>query len=137
MRNHTGTAAPASTYPAPDEQSATALARIGRAFGSIIEWLRAGYPDDAPRTGHSPLLALNGPMALSANQAARAAAELTGKCVDDIEIGAAITKVTNRLPTSEQKRSVTRALTHVHHTTSPDLQQVSYTHSGGAPSHRH
>jgi hypothetical protein len=35
---------------------------------SIINWLRAGYPDDAPRTGYCPLLALNGPISLSDKQ---------------------------------------------------------------------
>ncbi|HEX9175963.1 MAG TPA: DUF3349 domain-containing protein, partial [Mycobacterium sp.] len=37
-------------------------------FQSVIDWLRAGYPDEGPRTGHSPLLALNGPIALSPRQ---------------------------------------------------------------------
>jgi hypothetical protein len=33
-------------------------------FRSIIDWFRAGYPDEAPSTGYSPLLALNGPIGL-------------------------------------------------------------------------
>jgi hypothetical protein len=41
---------------------------------SIINWLRAGYPDDAPRTGYSPLLALNGPISLSDKQNPRSRA---------------------------------------------------------------
>jgi hypothetical protein len=34
-------------------------------FRSIIDWLRAGYPDEAPSTGYSPLPALNAPVGLS------------------------------------------------------------------------
>jgi hypothetical protein len=34
-------------------------------LATIINWLPAGYPDDAPGTGYPPLIALNGPMALS------------------------------------------------------------------------
>jgi hypothetical protein len=33
-------------------------------FRSIIDWFRVGYPDEAPSTGYSPLLALNGPIGL-------------------------------------------------------------------------
>ena len=48
---------------------------IGHTIRSIIDWLRAGYPDEAPRTGYSPLLALNGPIALSARQTEQIVAE--------------------------------------------------------------
>jgi hypothetical protein len=79
-------------------------------FGSIIEWLRTGYPDEAPRTGYSPLLALNGPIALSARQTAQIVAELDEGPTDPIDIGVTITKATNRLPTQAQTRTVARAL---------------------------
>ena len=55
---------------------------------SIIDWLRAGYTDEAPRTGYSPLLALNGPIALSARQTEQIVAELGEGPADSIDIGA-------------------------------------------------
>ena len=39
-----------------------------RRLTSTIAWLRAGYSNEAPRTGHSPLIALNGPVGLSDKQ---------------------------------------------------------------------
>lgn len=111
MHNHTRTASPAvGSEPAPGGQFATARARISRMFGSIIEWLRTGYPDEAPQTGYSPLLALNGPTALSARQTAQIVAELGEAPIDSIDIGVTITKATNHLPTQAQTRTVTRAL---------------------------
>jgi hypothetical protein len=79
-------------------------------FGSIVDWLRAGYPDEAPRTGYSPLLALNGPIALSARQTEQIVAELGEGPTDSIDIAVTITRATNHLPTPAQTRAVTRAL---------------------------
>lgn len=79
-------------------------------FGAIVEWLRAGYPGEAPDTGYSPLLALNGPLSLSARQTGQIVAELGQGSNDSIDIEVTITKVTNQLPTPAQKRAVTRAL---------------------------
>ncbi|MDT5280207.1 MAG: hypothetical protein QOJ20_1402, partial [Mycobacterium sp.] len=45
------------------------------AFWSVIAWLRAGYAYEAPRTGYSPLIALNGPIALSDRETHEIAAE--------------------------------------------------------------
>lgn len=111
MRNRTRTPPPAvAAGPAPGGQRRTARARIGRTIRSFIEWLRAGYPDEAPGTGYSPLLALNGPIALSARQTAQIVAELGEGRTGPVDIGTAITKVTNQLPTPAQTRSVARAL---------------------------
>ena len=52
-----GVARPAT---AATKQQPSLLAHVRSTFGSIINWLRAGYPDDAPHIGYSPLLALNG-----------------------------------------------------------------------------
>jgi Protein of unknown function (DUF3349) len=94
MRNHTRTVSPAvGSAPVPGGQRPTARARIGRMLGAIIEWLRAGYPDDAPSTGHSPLLALNGPLSLSARQTAQIVAKLGEGPTDSIDIEVTITKV--------------------------------------------
>jgi hypothetical protein len=79
-------------------------------FRSIVDWLRAGYSDEAPRTGYSPLLALNGPIALTARQTEQIVDELGEAAIDSIDIGVAITKATKRLPTPAQARAVGRAL---------------------------
>jgi hypothetical protein len=75
-----------------DHQSSSkhgALTRVSHAFTSVIDWLRAGYPDEAPRTGHSPLLALNGPLALTPAHKDRIANDLEGQpvCTTNIEGG--------------------------------------------------
>jgi hypothetical protein len=106
MGNHTRVQTPRS----PAAQRPTVLARVAGGFASIIDWLRAGYPDDAPATGYSPLLALNGPISLSARQTVQIVEDLRGADTDPIDIGVAITKTTHRLPTDAQTRTVTEAL---------------------------
>ncbi len=86
------------------------MSSVSGAFRSVIGWLRAGYPDEAPPTGYSPLLALNGPMALTPRQIQHIVDELDGAPADTIDIGVAITKATNRLPTQTQTQTVTQAL---------------------------
>ena len=39
--------------------------RVRKVVTSVVDWLRAGYPEEAPTTGYSPLLALNGPISLT------------------------------------------------------------------------
>ena len=77
---------------------------------SAVDWCCAGYPDAAPDNGYSPLLALYGPVALSARQAAQVMAELRHESADATDIGVTITKVTNKLPTQAQIGTVTDAL---------------------------
>lgn len=84
--------------------------RISGVFRSVIGWLRAGYPDEAPRTGYSPLLALGGPMALTARQTQRIVDDLASAPADIIDIGIAITKTTGRLPTPTQTSAIALAL---------------------------
>lgn len=98
----TVTAAPASKHRAL--RHAVGIVR------SVIDWLRAGYCDEAPRTGHSPLIALHGPVALTPRQIDRVVDELHGTPTDTTEIEVAITKTTNRLPNENQTRTVARAL---------------------------
>jgi hypothetical protein len=87
-----------------------AWACICRTFRSIVSWLRSGYPDEAPTTGYSPLLALNGPMTLSAKQTQHVVDELAGTVNDIIDVGVAITKITGLLPTPSQIRAIAQAL---------------------------
>ena len=86
------------------------MTRVRSTFRSIIDWLRAGYPDEGPRTGHSPLLALTGPIALSPRQTDQIVNELGAGPTDSVDIKVAITKTTDRLPTETQIRKVARAL---------------------------
>jgi Protein of unknown function (DUF3349) len=83
--------------------------RIRSRFQSLINWLRAGYADEAPRQGHSPLIALNGPTSLSDKQTREIADGLAPRA-DRIDVEVAITKTTDRLPTDAQVRTVRRAL---------------------------
>lgn len=76
----------------------------------LIDWLRAGYPEDAPRTGHSPLLALNGPMALTMREIRSVVSELDNDPASATDIGVAITKATHRLPNQGQVRAVALVL---------------------------
>jgi len=73
---------------------------------AAADWLRAGYPDGAPATGHSPLLALNGPLALTTRQKCRIAKELEGLPTEVGTIEVAIIKATDRLPTPTQTREI-------------------------------
>ncbi|WP_225331698.1 DUF3349 domain-containing protein [Mycobacterium intracellulare] len=82
------------------------------ALRSVIDWFRAGYADDAPRTGYSPLIALHGPVALTPRQIERVVDELQDGPTDTTDIEVAITKATDRLPSDNQLRTVARALHH-------------------------
>ena len=117
MRNRIVTMQLPAVSSADDQSSPKhgVLTRVRHAVTAAIDWLRAGYPDEAPRTGHSPLLALNGPLALTPTQKDRIANALEGQPVCTTNIEVAITKATNRLPTPTQTRAISRAL---HHRTS-------------------
>ncbi len=80
------------------------------AVRSFIDWLRAGYPDEAPRAGHCSLIALNGPMALSDKQTREALADLSSRPINDTDIKVAITKAIDRLPTASQVDRIRVAL---------------------------
>ena len=78
---------------------------------SLIDWLRAGYPQEAPRTGYSPLMALSGPTALSRKQIGHVLDCLATGIYDKTDIEVAITGATGRLPMPPQLRQVVAALT--------------------------
>ena len=81
-----------------------------RSLRSVIEWFRVGYPDEAPRTGYSPLLALMGPTSLTRRQIDHVVRELDTLRADNVDVEVAITKITGRLPSEAQTRAVIRAL---------------------------
>ena len=72
-------------------------------LGSIVGWLRAGYPEGIPESDYIPLLAVLS-RRLSNDEVRLVAGELiaSGELpVDNIDIGTVITKVTDELPREE------------------------------------
>jgi Protein of unknown function (DUF3349) len=72
-------------------------------LGSIVSWLRAGYPEGVPTSDYIPLIAVLS-RRLSNDEVLAVAQELVtlGELpVDDIDIGTVITKVTDELPRDE------------------------------------
>lgn len=88
------------------------LKRVHHTFKAAVDWSRAGYSDEAPRNGYSPLLALNGPVALTSAQRDCVLRDLKFQPINTTTIGIAITKTTNHLPTRTQTSAVLRALHH-------------------------
>lgn len=69
-------------------------------LGSIVAWLRAGYPEGVPESDYIPLLAVLA-RRLSNDEVRAVAGELIASGtlpVDDTDIGTMITKVTDELP---------------------------------------
>jgi hypothetical protein len=69
-------------------------------LGSIVSWLRDGYPEGVPESDYIPLLAVLS-RRLSNDEVRAVAHELiaSGELpVDDIDIGTMITRVTDELP---------------------------------------
>lgn len=83
-------------------------APLRSALTAAIGWLRAGYAEQAPRPGHSTLIALCGPASLTARQLGCAVAALGDGPSSSADIDVAITKATNRLPTPDQRCAVSR-----------------------------
>jgi len=81
-------------------------------LGSVVSWLRAGYPDGVPSGDYIPLIAvlarrLSGEEVRAVAHELIAAGELP---VDDIDIGTLITKVTDELPRDEDINRVREKL---------------------------
>lgn len=73
-------------------------------LAAILAWLRAGYPEGVPETDYVPLFALLS-RRLSSEEVHEVAKTIIhapdGGPVDDADIGVAITKITNELPSQE------------------------------------
>ena len=83
---------------------------MNRFLTSIVNWLRAGYPDGVPPTDYFPLLALLS-RRLSNDEAAAVARELLHRDgFDDIDIGVAITQITDELPCPQDVERVRQRL---------------------------
>ncbi|EHB57947.1 hypothetical protein MycrhDRAFT_0382 [Mycolicibacterium rhodesiae JS60] len=84
---------------------------MSTAFRSVLDWMRAGYTEEAPHTGYSPLVALTGPVVLTPRQTAHVLEQLRNHPADLADIAVAITKITDRLPTNHQIRKVVEVMT--------------------------
>jgi hypothetical protein len=79
---------------------------VNRFLSSIVNWLRAGYPEGVPPTDYFPLLALLR-RRLSDDEVKTVAKELLHRNgFDEIDIGVAITQLTDGLPTPEDVERV-------------------------------
>ena len=71
---------------------------MNRFLSSIIEWLRAGYPEGIPPTDYFPVLALL-TRRLSNDEVKVVAREvMQNDGIDDVDIGVLITQITDQLP---------------------------------------
>ena len=74
---------------------------MNRFLTSIIDWLRAGYPEGIPPTDYFPVLALLS-RRLSSDEVKTVAGELMQRGdFDDVDIGVLITRLTDQLPSPE------------------------------------
>ncbi len=86
---------------------------MNRFLSSVVSWLRAGYPEGIPPTDTFPVLALL-TRRLSNDEVVIVARELTQRGdFDDVDIGVAISKLTDKLPSEEDVERVrTRLAAH-------------------------
>lgn len=81
-------------------------------LSSIVSWLRAGYPEGIPPTDSFAILALLA-RRLTNDEIIAIANELTRNGdlhVDNIDIGVAITRITDEMPSPEDIERVRRRL---------------------------
>lgn len=81
------------------------------AIAKLVRFLRAGYPEAVPATGHVSVLALLR-RRLTPEEVSAVAADMVcaAALVDDIAIGVAIMKITNELPATEDIDRIKRRL---------------------------
>ncbi|BBZ35372.1 DUF3349 domain-containing protein [Mycolicibacterium confluentis] len=73
---------------------------MNRFLSAIVSWLRAGYPEGVPQNDYLPLLALLS-RRLTTDEVKIVARELTSRPeFDDIDIGTAIMRITDELPSA-------------------------------------
>jgi hypothetical protein len=93
------------------------MAALPGFLGSILDWLRAGYPDGIPESDYVPLMIVLS-RRLSVDEVRMVTAELTRSGalpaaavpdpvpIDNVDIGTVITKITNELPADEDVNRV-------------------------------
>jgi Protein of unknown function (DUF3349) len=86
---------------------------VNRFLSSVVSWLRAGYPEGVPATDTFAVLALL-TRRLSNDEVVAVAQDLMQRgCFDRIDIGVAISKLTDDLPSNEDVARVrTRLAAH-------------------------
>jgi hypothetical protein len=83
---------------------------VNRFLSSIVDWLRAGYPEGIPPTDYFPVLAL-----LSRRLSNDEVKEVAGGLMqrgdfDDVDIGVLITQITDKLPSPDDVERVRERL---------------------------
>ena len=77
-------------------------------FGSVLNWLKAGYPNGVPDSDYIPLLAVLA-RRLSSDEVRAIAGEIRRSDqspADNVDIGVLITKITSEMPREEDVRRV-------------------------------
>jgi hypothetical protein len=83
---------------------------VNRFLNAIVSWLRAGYPEGVPPTDYMPVLALLS-RRLTTDEVKYVARELLERGdYDHIDIGVAITQITDDLPNPEDVERVRQRL---------------------------
>lgn len=83
---------------------------MNRFLTAIVSWLRAGYPDGMPSTDYMPVLALLA-RRLTTDEIKTVAAEVIKRgSADHIDIGVAITHITDELPSPADVERVRQRL---------------------------
>jgi hypothetical protein len=83
---------------------------VNRFLAAIVAWLRAGYPEGVPPTDYLPVLALLS-RRLTTDEVKVVAAELMQRGdFDKIDIGVAITQITDELPSPNDVERVRQRL---------------------------
>jgi hypothetical protein len=83
---------------------------VNRFLNAIVSWLRAGYPEGVPPHDYLPVLALLS-RRLTSDEVKAVASELMQRGdVDQVDIGVAITQITDELPSSDDIERVRKRL---------------------------
>jgi len=83
---------------------------VNRFLNAIVSWLRAGYPEGVPPHDYLPVLALLS-RRLTSDEVKAVASELRQRGdVDQVDIGVAITQITDELPSSDDIERVRKRL---------------------------
>ena len=83
---------------------------MNRFLNAIVSWLRAGYPEGVPPHDYMPVLALLS-RRLTTDEVKAVASELMQRGdFDQVDIGVAITQITDELPSSDDIERVRRRL---------------------------
>ena len=83
---------------------------MSRFLNAIVSWLRAGYPEGVPPHDYMPVLALLS-RRLTTDEVTAVASELMQRGdFDQVDIGVAITQITDELPSSDDTERVRKRL---------------------------